>query len=371
MELVKHDRAHAAHGEPWAAWQHEADTGETISTCTATRCRKSAGGLDTEGLVALPDGTFWVSDEYGPFIVALRRQRQGDRAVRPLRDRGAPRRRSGPGQPACPRELKKRKPNKGMEGLTLTPDGQYLVGIMQSSLDKNGTLRDRSRAGAITRIVKVTLTDPADVARVPLLAAHQRRRQPRCQAVSEITALPDGTFIVDERDGKFEGTATARSGRRPTRTCGRIDLTHRHRRRPELAADRDTIRRRRGHLGRGRGLMVGGKTIEDIAAARSKQRRGRQPPATAGRPRHRVALPQLRRRWSTRSIRRACTSVTTRSKAWPSTRRTRTSSTSPTTRTSGSPTCRSAPTRPRPSGPRATTQRSSCPTTRRRTSARS
>lgn len=26
-------------------------------------------GLDSEGLVALKDGTFWVSDEYGPHII--------------------------------------------------------------------------------------------------------------------------------------------------------------------------------------------------------------------------------------------------------------------------------------------------------------
>ena len=36
---------------------------------------KDPNGYDSEGLVALKDGTFWVSDEYGPFITHFDGQR--------------------------------------------------------------------------------------------------------------------------------------------------------------------------------------------------------------------------------------------------------------------------------------------------------
>lgn len=47
----------------------QANTGETPVDLNGTVLAPSDHGLDSEGLVAMPDGTFWVSDEYGPFIV--------------------------------------------------------------------------------------------------------------------------------------------------------------------------------------------------------------------------------------------------------------------------------------------------------------
>ncbi len=47
----------------------QANTGETLVDLNGTVLAPSDHGLDSEGLVAMPDGTFWVSDEYGPFIV--------------------------------------------------------------------------------------------------------------------------------------------------------------------------------------------------------------------------------------------------------------------------------------------------------------
>ena len=43
-------------------------TGETIEDLNGHVLANDPNGYDSEGLVALPDGTFWVSDEYGPFV---------------------------------------------------------------------------------------------------------------------------------------------------------------------------------------------------------------------------------------------------------------------------------------------------------------
>ena len=47
----------------------QANTGESLVTIDGQPLPPSDQGLDTEGLVAMSDGTFWVSDEDGPFLV--------------------------------------------------------------------------------------------------------------------------------------------------------------------------------------------------------------------------------------------------------------------------------------------------------------
>jgi hypothetical protein len=47
----------------------QASTGETLLDLNGNPLAPSDHGLDSEGLVAMPDGTFWVSDEYGPSVV--------------------------------------------------------------------------------------------------------------------------------------------------------------------------------------------------------------------------------------------------------------------------------------------------------------
>ncbi len=47
----------------------QGSTGEVALGLSGNNLGTSIDGIDSEGLVALPDGTFWVSDEYGPHIV--------------------------------------------------------------------------------------------------------------------------------------------------------------------------------------------------------------------------------------------------------------------------------------------------------------
>jgi hypothetical protein len=103
-------------------------TGETIEDLNGHVLAQDPNGYDSEGLVAMRDGTFWVSDEYGPFITHFT---SGGREIQ----------QRSPLTGTLPRELVNRVPNKGMEGLTITPDGTTLVGMMQSALqqpDLNG-----------------------------------------------------------------------------------------------------------------------------------------------------------------------------------------------------------------------------------------
>ncbi|MFE7743062.1 esterase-like activity of phytase family protein [Nocardia sp. NPDC057455] len=157
-----------------------AGTGETIRDLDGVILPPTDHGLDSEGLVAMPDGSFWVSDEYGPFLVHF--DANGTELERLAPGRG------------LPEELSLRTPNQSMEGLTVTPDGTTVVGIMQSALNEPGVAS--TREVPMTRIVTVNLkTRDVKEFVYPLEEPKQKL------AVSEITALSDTTFLVDERDG--------------------------------------------------------------------------------------------------------------------------------------------------------------------------
>lgn len=162
----------------------QASTGETLVDLNGNPLARSDHGLDSEGLVAMADGTFWVSDDYGPFVVHF------DAKGKELE-------RLSPFDGTLPRELALRSPNQGMEGLTITPDGTTLVGIMQSALNAPG-LAGSAKSVPLTRIVTVNLADRTNVHEYlyPLANPQETR-----VGVSDITALSATTFLIDERDG--------------------------------------------------------------------------------------------------------------------------------------------------------------------------
>lgn len=148
-------------------------------------------GLDPEGLVALPDGTFWVSDEYGPWLLHV----ASDGAVverigtRP----GAARR--------LPAVLAARRPNRGMEGLARVPGTRTLAGLMQSPLDNP---KSAGRASRATRLVLFD-TDTAESRQlVYLLDAPETR-------ITELAALSATRFLALEIDARIPGDPRAPS----------------------------------------------------------------------------------------------------------------------------------------------------------------
>lgn len=186
-QLVRSIPLKAADGTPLNGQVNsEASTGETITDLNGTVLPASPYGFDSEGLVALADGTFWVSDEYGPYVWhfdATGKKIGGFSAY----------------DGTLPAELKLRNPNQGMEGLTVTPDGKNLVGLMQSSLVQADLGSIKPKAMPVTRLVIIPL-DGGVVREYPYLLSDPGTLG---IASSEITALSNTTFLVDERDGKL------------------------------------------------------------------------------------------------------------------------------------------------------------------------
>jgi hypothetical protein len=142
-------------------------------------------GIDPEGLVARTEGTFWVSDEYGPYIIYFD-------------SNGKELERLSPYDGTLPQELSLRGPNQGLEGLTITPDGNTLVAVMQSALQTPG-LQGPAKSVPITRIVTINLVDRKIVHEYLYPLANPQSSN---VGVSEITALSATQFLIDERDGK-------------------------------------------------------------------------------------------------------------------------------------------------------------------------
>jgi hypothetical protein len=100
------------------------------------------------------------------------------------------------GPKSLPRVLALRRPNRGMESLTITPDGTTLVGLMQNPVDNpDTTIRKTSR---LNRLV---LYDPKSGAS----RQHAYLLDAPSAVVSEIAAVTATTFIVSERDQLFPG----------------------------------------------------------------------------------------------------------------------------------------------------------------------
>lgn len=155
-------------------------TGEVAYNLSGEIIRNPSRGIDSEGLALGPDSTFWVSDEYAPFIMQFDRQGKLLRELSPSK--------------GLPEYYAKRRPNRGMEGLTISKDGKYLYGIMQSPLyypDKS--TKDKSLNN---RIIQIDLTNNATKEFIYQLEASKN-------IVSEITCINDSTFLVMERDGDF------------------------------------------------------------------------------------------------------------------------------------------------------------------------
>ncbi|MEP9366316.1 esterase-like activity of phytase family protein [Xanthobacter sp. VNH20] len=114
---------------------------------------KDPSGLDTEALVRLPDGSFWVGEEYGPSLVEVGPDGTVRRRLVP---EGVAARLKGAdyevvaGLPAI---LAARDLNHGIESLALSPDGAFLYALMQGALANPDTAA--AERSPLARLIKL------------------------------------------------------------------------------------------------------------------------------------------------------------------------------------------------------------------------
>ncbi|WP_353573285.1 esterase-like activity of phytase family protein [Candidatus Albibeggiatoa sp. nov. BB20] len=91
-------------------------------------------GLDTEALVRLSDGTFWLAEEYAPSLVHVAADGTILERVVPAGVEGDLSAADYPITGRLPAILQKRPLNRGVESIAVSPDEQFLYFIMQSPL---------------------------------------------------------------------------------------------------------------------------------------------------------------------------------------------------------------------------------------------
>jgi hypothetical protein len=156
-------------------------------------CFTDNARFDPEGIRVSADGkSVFISDEYGPYVY------QFDRATgQRLKAYAMPANLCSPASVLSPvgqDEIDKAKigrvANKGMEGLAITPDGKTLVGVMQAALEQDTAV---AAAKKLLRLVSIDVATGATKEYGYMLTDGS--------GVSEIVAINDHEFLLDERDG--------------------------------------------------------------------------------------------------------------------------------------------------------------------------
>ncbi|KZP20003.1 hypothetical protein FIBSPDRAFT_789968 [Athelia psychrophila] len=161
--------------------------------------------IDAEGLVEMPDGTLWVSDEYGPYIYRftangrLIQTIQPPAAILPLNVTG------GLNFTSVPNPTTGRAPNQGFEGLAYDQTRSRLYALLQSATIQDGGAVDTTQQW--TRLLAWDVSNPLE--RPPLVGEWvvelPLTKKGKTNAASELHFVSENVFLALSRDGKGRG----------------------------------------------------------------------------------------------------------------------------------------------------------------------
>ena len=169
--------------------------------------------LDAEAVVLMNDGSFFIGEEYGPYIYHFSADGRMLSAIRPP-EAFIPKRNGhdsfssdnpGPGEPPVrPADPETgRQNNQGFEGVSLTPDGKYLVAVLQSATRQDGGNSPETRQNTRMLVYDIADRDHAKLVHeyvVPLPVFTDAKGRRRVAAQSELLALGDTRFLLLCRD---------------------------------------------------------------------------------------------------------------------------------------------------------------------------
>ncbi|BCR87839.1 esterase-like/phytase family protein [Aspergillus chevalieri] len=180
--------------------------------------------IDSEGLALGHDDTFWISDEYGPYVYKFDKYGKMLLAIQPP-DAFLPRRNGSisfnsdsppiyaPEKISTPEDTETgRNNNQGLEAIAISPDGKTLYTMIQSALDQEGGPEKQHRQPA--RILEYDISSPDTpvykheyAALLPKYRDYTKsaddKKAYRVASQSEIHILPTGDFLVLARDSDF------------------------------------------------------------------------------------------------------------------------------------------------------------------------
>ncbi|KAK5123335.1 hypothetical protein LTR85_002766 [Meristemomyces frigidus] len=182
--------------------------------------------VDSEGLFLGCDGTFWVSDEYGPYVYHFSETGRMIGAIRPpnaiIPLRNSSESFSADSPPIYAPELAPipadnptgRDDNQGFEGLTTNPEGTRLYTLLQSATNQEGGLKSKNSRNARFLVYDITTTQPTYLAEYIVAENHVTPSDSSTKVAhqSEIHYISDTQFLILARDsGSGRGQSSTQS----------------------------------------------------------------------------------------------------------------------------------------------------------------
>jgi hypothetical protein len=165
------------------------ETGKPLVGVASAIAKSPADSLrfDPEGVRVGPSGTLFISDEYGPHVWEFGRDGKRLRRLQ-VPDKFTVTRPRTDARDELAANKSGRVPNRGLEGLAITPDGGKLYAILQSPL-----IQDWGFAGRNVRLLELPREGGTTRELVYPLDSTQH-------GINEILAVNDHEFLVLERD---------------------------------------------------------------------------------------------------------------------------------------------------------------------------
>lgn len=179
--------------------------------------------IDPEALAIAPDGTLYITDEYGPYLYQFTRDGKMIRRME-LPEMFRPRTADGKlGFSGEADLVSGRGINQGPEGMCLLDDGKTAAMIFQS-----GLIQDGGRDSATTKILLMDLATGQATALYDYPFTTQLSGMPKAVklknlSVNDMVALDDGTLLVLERD-KYGQDGSSKSKRALYKAVWRVAL---------------------------------------------------------------------------------------------------------------------------------------------------
>jgi len=177
--------------------------------------------MDPEGFVINPkNGNFLVSDEYGPSIREFNRNGKFIRSFTTPANL-VPKVGASTDYNSLPPALTTgREPNRGFEGLAISPDGKFAYAMLQNGAIQDGWSDASGSAvrGSYTRIVKFDTDTGLAVGQY----AYKLESSGQGRGISAIVAINDHEFYVLERNNRGIGVGATIGS--PDKNIFKIDL---------------------------------------------------------------------------------------------------------------------------------------------------
>ena len=161
--------------------------------------------LDDESLAFAPDGSFWIGDEYGPYIYHYDPAGKMIGAIRPpeaIIPRRAGRENFSAGESVKGEPQSGRQNNQGMEGMSVAPGGKLLFAMTQSALVQDLDPADSRSSRRNVRLLEYDISDSPRLiheyaVQLPLFDDGKRQA---VAAQSEMLAISDHQLLLLCRD---------------------------------------------------------------------------------------------------------------------------------------------------------------------------